>query len=79
MFDRSVSIEYLQASLRTYISTAFDSGDFFMSMYIGNLSYQVTPEILSSVFPEGQTVKSVQIPTDRETGRSRGFGYVEMD
>jgi RNA recognition motif-containing protein len=50
-----------------------------MSIYVGNLSYQVTPEDLSSVFAEYGTVKRVQIPTDRETGRSRGFGFVEME
>ncbi|HEY9853963.1 MAG TPA: RNA-binding protein [Leptolyngbyaceae cyanobacterium] len=49
-----------------------------MSIYVGNLPYQVTQEDLSSVFAEYGTVKRVQIPTDRETGRSRGFGFVEM-
>lgn len=49
-----------------------------MSIYVGNLSYQVTPEDLSAVFAEYGTVKRVQIPTDRETGRHRGFGFVEM-
>jgi RNA recognition motif-containing protein len=41
-----------------------------MSMYIGNLLYQVTQENLSSVLPEYATVKRVQIPTNHETGRS---------
>jgi RNA recognition motif-containing protein len=49
-----------------------------MSLYVGNLSYDVTQDDLSSVFAEYGTVKRVQIPTDRETGRSRGFGFVEM-
>lgn len=49
-----------------------------MSIYVGNLSYQVTQEDLSTVFTEYGTVKRVQIPTDRETGRSRGFAFVEM-
>jgi RNA recognition motif-containing protein len=49
-----------------------------MSIYVGNLSYKVTQEDLISVFAEYGTVKRVQIPTDRETGRSRGFGFVEM-
>lgn len=49
-----------------------------MSIYVGNLSYQVSQEDLTSVFAEYGTVKRVQIPTDRETGRSRGFGFVEM-
>jgi RNA recognition motif-containing protein len=50
-----------------------------MSIYIGNLSYQVTEEDLTSVFAEYGAVKRVQLPTDRETGRMRGFGFVEMN
>ncbi|WP_413163019.1 RNA recognition motif domain-containing protein [Capilliphycus salinus ALCB114379] len=50
-----------------------------MSVYIGNLSYDVTEDDLKSVFEEYGKVCRVQIPTDRETGRSRGFAFVEMD
>lgn len=49
-----------------------------MSIYVGNLSSEVTQEDLSSVFAEYGLVKRVQLPTDRETGRMRGFGFVEM-
>ncbi|MEM8642655.1 MAG: RNA-binding protein [Cyanobacteria bacterium P01_G01_bin.54] len=49
-----------------------------MSIYVGNLSYEVTEEDLTSVFAEYGTVKRVQLPTDRETGRPRGFGFVEL-
>ena len=49
-----------------------------MSIYVGNLSYDVTQNDLSGVFAEYGTVKRVQLPTDRETGRVRGFGFVEM-
>ena len=49
-----------------------------MSIYVGNLSYQVGEEDLKQVFSEYGTVKNVQLPTDRETGRMRGFGFVEM-
>ncbi|MEH1766717.1 MULTISPECIES: RNA-binding protein [unclassified Nostoc] len=49
-----------------------------MSIYVGNLSYEVTQEDLNSVFAEHGTVKRVQLPTDRETGRPRGFAFVEM-
>jgi RNA recognition motif-containing protein len=49
-----------------------------MSIYIGNLSYEVTEDDLKSVFAEYGSVKRVQIPTDRETGRMRGFAFVEM-
>ncbi|MFM7363216.1 MAG: RNA recognition motif domain-containing protein [Cuspidothrix sp.] len=50
-----------------------------MSIYVGNLSYQVTQEALTEVFKEYGSVKRVQLPTDRETGKLRGFGFVEMD
>ena len=49
-----------------------------MSIYVGNLSYQVTEEDVKTVFSEYGTVTRVQLPTDRETGRMRGFGFVEM-
>jgi len=49
-----------------------------MSVYVGNLSYEVTEDSLNSVFAEYGSVKRVQLPTDRETGRVRGFGFVEM-
>jgi RNA recognition motif-containing protein len=49
-----------------------------MSIYVGNLSYEVTQEDLTEVFAEYGTVKRVQLPTDRETGKMRGFGFVEM-
>lgn len=49
-----------------------------MSIYVGNLSYQVTEADLNAVFAEYGSVKRVQLPVDRETGRPRGFGFVEM-
>lgn len=49
-----------------------------MSIYVGNLSYDVTEDDLKHVFTEYGSVKRVQLPTDRETGRIRGFGFVEM-
>ena len=49
-----------------------------MSIYVGNLSYQVTEDDIKGVFAEYGTVKRVQVPTDRETGRLRGFAFVEM-
>lgn len=50
-----------------------------MSVFIGNLSYEVSPDDLKQVFAEYGTVKSVRLPTDRETGRVRGFAFVEME
>ena len=49
-----------------------------MSIYVGNLSYDVTNDDLTSVFAEYGSVKRVQLPVDRETGRMRGFAFVEM-
>ena len=49
-----------------------------MSIYVGNLSYDVAENDLAGVFAECGNVKRVQLPTDRETGRKRGFAFVEM-
>lgn len=49
-----------------------------MTIYIGNLSYQATVEDLTEVFAEYGTVKRVSLPVDRETGRMRGFAFVEL-
>ena len=49
-----------------------------MSIYVGNLSYEVTQDDLNQTFAEYGTVKRIQLPTDRETGRLRGFAFVEM-
>jgi RNA recognition motif-containing protein len=49
-----------------------------MTIYIGNLSYEATEEDLRTVFADYGTVKRVVLPTDRETGRMRGFAFVEM-
>ncbi len=50
-----------------------------MSIYVGNLNYEINQEDLSEVFSEYGNVKRVHLPTDRETGRKRGFGFVEME
>ena len=47
-------------------------------MYVGNLSFQTTESDLSDLFAQAGQVESVSIVTDRDTGRSRGFGFVEM-
>jgi RNA recognition motif-containing protein len=49
-----------------------------MSIYVGNLSFEVTQDDLTSTFAEYGTVKLVKLPTDRKTGRMRGFAFVEM-
>jgi RNA recognition motif-containing protein len=47
-------------------------------LYVGNLAYSVTSESLEQMFLEFGTVTSAQVIQDRETGRSKGFGFVEM-
>lgn len=48
-------------------------------LYVGNLSYDMTQEQLQELFAQVGTVASVSIITDRDTGRSKGFAFVEMD
>lgn len=50
-----------------------------MSIYVGNLSFDATQDQISEVFAEYGTVSRVSMPTDRETGRPRGFAFVEME
>ncbi|MFN3360309.1 MAG: RNA recognition motif domain-containing protein [Pseudanabaenaceae cyanobacterium] len=49
-----------------------------MTIYVGNLSYKATEEDLKEVFSDYGTVKRVQLPIDRESGRVRGFAFVDM-
>lgn len=50
-----------------------------MNIYVGNLPYSTDEEALTSLFSEYGEVNSVKVISDRQTGRSRGFGFVEMD
>jgi cold-inducible RNA-binding protein len=47
-------------------------------LYVGNLSFSTTEANLQTMFAAAGTVKSVQIIKDRDTGRSKGFGFIEM-
>jgi RNA recognition motif-containing protein len=47
-------------------------------LYVGNLAYSVTSESLEQMFLEFGSVTSAQVIQDRDTGRSKGFGFVEM-
>jgi RNA recognition motif-containing protein len=49
------------------------------NIYVGNLVWETTADDLLALFQEHGTVARAQVITDRETGRSRGFGFVEMD
>ena len=50
-----------------------------MNLYVGNLAFSSTSEDLQAVFEPFGTVISAKVISDRETGRSRGFGFVEME
>lgn len=50
-----------------------------MNIYVGNLSYKVSDQELQEVFEEFGEVTSAKVIKDRETGRSKGFGFVEME
>ncbi len=49
-----------------------------MNMYVSNLSFHTTDDNLRELFEKFGAVSSAKVITDRETGRSRGFGFVEM-
>ncbi|HEV7645940.1 MAG TPA: RNA-binding protein [Pyrinomonadaceae bacterium] len=49
-----------------------------MKLYVGNLSFDTSAQDLENLFAEVGTVQSANLIEDRETGRSRGFGFVEM-
>ena len=50
-----------------------------MNFYVGNLPYSTTREDLEAIFGEFGAVESARVVIDRESGRSKGFGFVEMD
>jgi len=49
-----------------------------MKLYVGNLEFQTSSDDLQQLFAQAGTVESAAVVEDRETGRSRGFGFVEM-
>lgn len=49
-----------------------------MKLYVGNLTYDTTNSALETMFAEFGEVRSAQVANDRDTGRSKGFGFVEM-
>ena len=49
-----------------------------MKLYVGNLSFDTSSNEIQTLFAQAGTVESVSLIEDRETGRSRGFGFVEM-
>ena len=77
---RAFDLDFLNpftAELRKFLKTGFRR---IMSkrIYVGNLSYQTTENDLTTLFEQAGQVDSVSIITDRDTGRSKGFAFVEM-
>ena len=50
-----------------------------VTIYVGNLSFSATEEDLMEVFTEYGTVRRISLPVDRETGKKRGFAFIEME
>ena len=50
-----------------------------MNIYVGNLSYRMNDKELEEVFSKFGAVKSAKVIMDRETGKSKGFGFIEME
>jgi RNA recognition motif-containing protein len=50
-----------------------------MNIFVGNLPFTVTETELRELFEEYGTLETIKLITDRESGRSRGFGFIEMD
>jgi RNA recognition motif-containing protein len=61
------------------IFVLFFSKGFSMNIYVGNLNYKTSEESLRRLFEQYGTVESVKLITDRDTGRRKGYGFIEMD
>jgi|ETNmetMinimDraft_9_1059917.scaffolds.fasta_scaffold282105_1 RNA recognition motif-containing protein len=62
------------------IHTLFNHTDQLkMNIYVGNIAWSMTEDELNALFSEFGTVSSAKIITDKYSGRSKGFGFVEMD
>jgi RNA recognition motif-containing protein len=59
--------------------TGFNGEAMETKLYVGNLAYSTTEEDLRALFAQAGSIKSVTIIKDRDTGRSKGFGFVEME
>src|SRR5215213_5330171 len=68
--------------IRFAASFSFPQGERYISMstklYVGNLAFQTTSQELQQLFAQAGTVQSASVVEDRDTGRSRGFAFVEM-
>lgn len=68
-------VRHRQSEILVYLWRERDSK---MNIYVGNIAYQLSEDELRSAFEAYGQVESARIVTDRDTGRSKGFGFVEM-
>jgi RNA recognition motif-containing protein len=68
----------IASSILKMVTAKNERKEFLMNIYIGNLSYKLTEDNLRAMFVEFGEVESAKIIMDRFTGRSRGFGFIEM-
>jgi RNA recognition motif-containing protein len=85
LIRRSCSIEHSNARffarfrfVEAHLVQSWKGTQMSMKLYVGNLSFQTSSEDLQQLFSQAGTVESVNVIEDRETGRSRGFAFVEM-
>src|SRR3954447_1820523 len=77
--DRRLSAQGVRGRSVCEVESLFQASAMAKRLYVGNLAYSVTSDDLQEMFERFGTVRSAQVLSDRETGRSRGFGFVEMD
>lgn len=65
-------------ALQRIVYYLMESVEIMAKIYVGNLPFSATDTEIRALFGQHGTVESVSLPTDRETGRPRGFGFVEM-
>jgi RNA recognition motif-containing protein len=64
--------------MRSFATQIYFFNFYFMNIYVGNLNYRIREDDLKSVMEQYGAVDSVKVIKDRETGRSKGFAFVEM-
>jgi hypothetical protein len=79
LFDIILRRNYASFGFLEHIPISSTGLERIVTIYVGNLSFQATEDDLREVFAEYGKVSRVSLPTDRETGRKRGFAFVEME
>ncbi len=77
-FSECLPVENIPLAINLLVPLTLERSSLFMKLYVGNLSFSTTEGDLTALFSQVGTVQSVRIMTDRDTGKSRGFGFVEL-